>query len=151
MTAPYPGGDDTWCRLPAGQGLGHPMNTLTDLISAVTRAYPGSGLAISYNSYWVPRFNSPYPQYGGTIIPATTPDTNPWPVSLSDPQVTKRPVLSDRLPSLSDPNPAHLGNLGHPVNNKLKNLNLLWGDGHVDLRRAADVQMQFWGNYYNFY
>jgi prepilin-type N-terminal cleavage/methylation domain-containing protein len=145
-SAPYSGGDDTWCRLPAGQGLGHPMMTLTDLVSAVTRAYPGSGLAISYNSYWVPRIGAT-----AALFPATTPNTNPWPISLSDPQVSKRPILSDRLPSQYDPNPAHLGAVGHPVNNVIKNLNLLWGDGHVDLRKATDVQMQFFGNYYNFY
>jgi prepilin-type N-terminal cleavage/methylation domain-containing protein len=148
MTPPYNGGDDSWCRLPAGQGLGHPENTLSDLIAAVTRFYggPSSDLCICYHSYWVPR-KAGYP----SLYPFTTPNTNPWPTSLADPQVSQRPILSDRLPSQNDPNPAHLGAVGHPVNNKIRNLNLLWGDGHVDLRKVADVQVQFFGNYYNFY
>ena len=41
--------------------------------------------------------------------------------------------------------------IGHSVNGQLKNINLLWGDGHVDLQKASAVQMQYYGNYYNFY
>ena len=143
------GGDDTWCRLPAGQGLGHPLGSLTDLIAAVTRFYggPASDLCICYHSYWVPRKGNP--SYVGTF-PYTSPNTNPWPTSLADPQVSRRPILSDRLPS-TQASPLSLGAVGHPVNNKIRNLNLLWGDGHVDLQKAANVQMQFYGNYYNFY
>jgi prepilin-type processing-associated H-X9-DG protein len=33
----------------------------------------------------------------------------------------------------------------------LKNTNLLFGDGHVETRKAALVQMRYRGNYYNFY
>jgi prepilin-type processing-associated H-X9-DG protein len=62
-----------------------------------------------------------------------------------------RPILSDRLPSQSDLDPTHLGAVGHPQNNKLKNLNLLFGDGHVQLQKATDVHMRYYGNYYNFY
>ena len=131
--------DNTWCV----QNLHHPETTLSDLTNVLTHVY---GLAICYHSYWVPRKGV----YGNTLFPFTTPNTNPWPTSLADPQVSKRPILSDRLPS-QQPNPALLGAVGHPVNGKLKNLNILWGDGHVELHQAAQVQMQFFGNYYNFY
>jgi prepilin-type N-terminal cleavage/methylation domain-containing protein/prepilin-type processing-associated H-X9-DG protein len=144
------GGDDTWCRLPVGQGLGHPMTTLSDLVSAVTRAYPGDSLAISYNSYWVPRQGTPGPN---ALIPSTNPNTNPWPVSLTDPQVSQRPILSDRLPS-SSALVSSLGAVGHPVNGKMKSVNLLYGDGHVEPHKAAQVQMQYYSttsSYYNFY
>lgn len=136
--------DNTWCV----QNLMHPESSLTDLIDAVTHVYggPGSGLAICYHSYWVPRKGgSPF------LIPSTNPDTNPWPVSMSDPQVWQHPILSDRLPSPTLVAPSQLGAVGHPYNNKLKNLNYLWGDGHVDLHKITDVQMRFFGNYYNYY
>ena len=127
------------------QTLGHPEATLGDLIAAVTRGYPGSGLAICYHSYWVPR-------KGANVapLPSTTPNTNPWPISLTDKQIGARPILSDRLPSM-DPNPASLGAVGHPFKGKLRSINLLWGDGHVEPRKAINIQMQYYGNYYNFY
>ena len=150
-TSPYSGGDDTYSRLPTPKGLGHGMNTLSDLSNAVCRAYPGSGLAISYNAYWVPRNNG-----GNVLYPvpnaSTNPDMTPWPTKLSDSSVGVRPILSDRLPS-TIPNPK-FGNAGHPRNGKMKNLNLLFGDGHVELRKAVDVQSRYYdGNsgYYNFY
>jgi prepilin-type N-terminal cleavage/methylation domain-containing protein/prepilin-type processing-associated H-X9-DG protein len=129
------------------QNLGHEEASLGDLVYAVTKNYRGTDLAICYHSYWVPRKGA---NLGG-ILPATNPNTNPWPISLTDKQLAVRPILSDRLPSLSDPNPAHLGAVGHPYNGKFKSINLLWGDGHVELRKAQFVQMQFYGNYYNFY
>ena len=49
------------------------------------------------------------------------------------------------------PDPKALGAVGHPYKGKLKNINLLWGDGHVDMHVAAQVQMQYFGNYFNFY
>jgi prepilin-type N-terminal cleavage/methylation domain-containing protein/prepilin-type processing-associated H-X9-DG protein len=146
----YPGGDDTWCTLPLGQGLGHHMSSLADLTAAVTRAYSPQ-LAVSYNSYWVPRLGTV--SYGFTPpmpYPFTTPNTNPWPTKLTDVNINFRPILSDRLPSQSVVAPAALGS-GHPWNGKLQNLNLLYGDGHVELHRTAQVQMAFFGNYYNYY
>jgi prepilin-type N-terminal cleavage/methylation domain-containing protein/prepilin-type processing-associated H-X9-DG protein len=135
--------DNTWCV----QNLHHPETSLTDLQSAVTSAF-GATLAVCYHSWWVPRAGA----YGpNTLFPATNPNTNPWPVSLTDRQVSQRPILSDRLPSLNSPDPALLGAVGHPVNNKLKSVNLLFGDGHVEQHKAAEVQMRYYGNYYNFY
>jgi prepilin-type processing-associated H-X9-DG protein len=84
------------------------------------------------------------------LIPSTIPNTNPWPVSLTDRQVSQRPILSDRLPSLS-PLVSSLGAAGHAVNNRMKSVNLLFGDGHVEQHKASQVQMQYYGNYYNFY
>jgi prepilin-type processing-associated H-X9-DG protein len=127
------------------QKLNHSESSLADLAVAVTRTY-GSGLAICYHSWWVPRTGASF----SGLLPSTNPNINPWPTSLTDRQIGVRPILSDRLPSL-DPNPAHLGAVGHPYKGKLKNLNLLWGDGHVELHRAPEVQMQYYGNYYNFY
>jgi prepilin-type N-terminal cleavage/methylation domain-containing protein len=138
--------DNTWCV----QNLMHSESSLNDLISAVTHVYggPGYGLAICYHSYWVPRVGTP-----GVLapIPSTNPNTNPWPVSMTDSQVAQRPILSDRLPSTSNVPASQLGAVGHPYNGRLKNIDLLWGDGHVDKHKTIEVQMRYYGNYYNYY
>ena len=129
--------DDTWCRSVRGHGL----SNLDDLTAAVTRTY-GPQLAVCYHAWWVPRIGS----LG--LYPATNPNTNGWPTSLSDPQVNRQPILTDRTPALNDPDPTHLGNgAGHPYNGRLKNVNLLFGDGHVETHKAALVQMRYLGNY----
>ena len=136
--------DNAWCV----QTLHHPESSLSDLISAVTQAY-GNDLAICYHSYWVPRQGG----YGTTLFPFTTPNTNPWPTSLTDQNINVRPILSDRLPSTS-PSVSSLGAVGHPQNNKPKSANLLFGDGHVESHKASEIQMQFYStssSYYNFY
>ena len=131
--------DNNWCM----QNLSHSEASLADLTAAVTKTY-GPGLAVCYHSYWVPR------QGANGLLPSTIPNTNPWPVSLTDKQASSRPILSDRLPSLS-PYPSSLGNSGHSFKGKLSNINILWADSHVDLKKGAFVQMQYYGNYYNFY
>jgi prepilin-type N-terminal cleavage/methylation domain-containing protein/prepilin-type processing-associated H-X9-DG protein len=135
-------GDNAWCESTAGGG--HPLASLSDLLRAVTRTYPT--IAVCYHAYWVPRVGT------AGLYPVTVPSTNPWPTSLTDRQVGVQPILTDRAASQSDSNPGDLGNgSGHPYGGKLKNMNLLYGDGHVELERAALVQMRWQGNYYNFY
>jgi prepilin-type processing-associated H-X9-DG protein len=142
--APYRGGDDTWCR--SAIGLHHPMKTLSDLSAAVTRFY-NPQLAIAHFAWWVPRMGST-----ATLYPVTVPSTNPWPTSLSDPASGKQPILTDYAPSQSDPKPEDLGSwAGHPWNNHVKSMNLLFGDGHVDLHRLKEIKVRYFGNYYNFY
>ena len=127
--------DDAWCR----QTRGHGLNTLDDLIAAVTRSY-GPQLAICYHSWWVPRVGS----LG--LYPVTNPSTNPWPTSLTDPAVNFQPILTDRSANLNNPDPNQAGE-GHPWNQKLKSINLLFGDSHVESHKAALVQMRYLGNY----
>jgi prepilin-type processing-associated H-X9-DG protein len=135
-------GDNAWCI----QNRGHPLASLPDLIAAVTRAYSPS-LAICYHAWWVPRKGS-----SGSLYPATTPSTNPWPTSLTDPQSGKQPILTDRAASGSSADPGLLSNgNGHYYNGHVKSINLLFGDGHVEQHRGADIQMHYYGNYYNFY
>ena len=134
--------DDAWCRA----SRGHPLGSLPDLIAAVTRAYSPS-LAICYHAWWVPRKGS-----SGSLYPATTPSTNPWPTSLTDPQSSRQPVLTDRAASGNSPNPGLLGKgNGHPLNGQVRSINLLFGDGHVEPHKANEIQMRYYGNYYNFY
>jgi prepilin-type N-terminal cleavage/methylation domain-containing protein/prepilin-type processing-associated H-X9-DG protein len=143
--------DDTWCRSAAG--LGHPMTTLEDLHLAVIRAFStpatplDSQLAVCYHAWWAPRLGS---GAAGGLYPATNSMT--WPASMTDANASVLPILTDRAASLNSADPLQLGaGSGHPLNGKLKNMNLLYGDGHVELHDISEVQMRFHGNYYNFY
>jgi prepilin-type processing-associated H-X9-DG protein len=142
------GGDDTWCRTAAGGG--RPLSTLADLVRAVTRRF-GAQNAVCYHAWWVPRIGNginPGPPPG--YYPVTT--TNKWPARLIDKEVGFYPILTDRAASETNPDPLQLGaGAGHPYGRKLKSMNLLFGDGHVETRKASQVQMRYRGNFYNFY
>ena len=153
--AQTPGGDDTWARLPAGQGLGHGLTTLNDLHSAVVRVFTGSTngplnsqLAVCYHAWWAPRIGSPglYPRITISGQPMT------WPAKQTDNNIGSWPILTDRAASQNNSDPTKLGTgAAHAYNGKVKSCNLLFGDGRVELHNAAAIQMQFYGNYYNFY
>ena len=74
---------------------------------------------------------------------------------MADASASSMPILTDRAASPvtgGSPDPLALGaGGGHPLNGKLKNMNLLFGDAHVELHDISDVQMRYQGNYYNFY
>ncbi len=130
----------------------HPESSLNDLSNAVVRHYPAPTQAICYHSVWIPRCKSTTPLPSGlNMYPITIPNTNPWPTSLSDKQNAFRPILSDRLPSQNDPKPQDLSGVGHQYGHIFVNYNILWGDAHVELHKARDAQMRYYGNYYNFY
>jgi prepilin-type N-terminal cleavage/methylation domain-containing protein len=129
--------DAAWCRSAAG-GNRPGMETLADLTAAVTRA--GYGFAVCYHAWWVPRVGS----LG--LYPVTVPSTNPWPTRLSDAAVNRQPILTDRSANLNNPDPKFAGE-GHPFRGKLRSINLLYGDGHVDQHKDIQVQMRFLGNY----
>jgi prepilin-type processing-associated H-X9-DG protein len=136
--------DDQWCQA----NRMHPLNSLGDLAAAVTRAYSPQ-LAVCYHAWWVPRIGS-----SSQLYPAPTPANSQenWPTTQSDNNVGKKPILSDRAASQTDPNPLHLGaGAGHPYRGKMRSTNLLFGDGHVEQHKVTDVQMRYFGNYYNFY
>ena len=159
--------DNAWCV----QTLGHSEQTLNDLWSATVRAFTGSTngslygqLAVCYHAWWVPRYRttaqiavvtSPTGGSGGFIAyPAVNVGGvyQYWPQKQTDANIGTKPILCDRAASQMDANPLHLaGGAGHPFNGRLKNMNLLYGDAHVELHKIAVVQMQYQGNYYNFY
>ena len=154
------GGDDTWARLPAGTGLGHGLASLDDLHAAVIRAYStlatpiDSQLAICYHAWWVPRVGS-MGVFSGTYPRATiNGQVTTWPSKQTDVNAGMLPILTDRAASNASADPKLLGRgAGHPFKGHLKSINLLYGDGHVDLHNAQEVQMRYLGNFnwYNFY
>ncbi len=132
--------DDKWCR----QNTGHALASLQDLVKAVTRDYAMD--AICYHAWWVPRVG-----FNNVLYPVDL--TNGWPESLSDKQVNLQPILSDRLATAnSDTNVAHAGG-GHMYNGRLNSVNVLFGEGHVETRKASLVRWRYTGpfGYGNFY
>jgi prepilin-type N-terminal cleavage/methylation domain-containing protein len=148
----YAGGVE-WCKrnmYPVGT---HTMGTLDDLIAYVSSA--GYGFAVCFHAWWVPRNGNPGSSGAGPAgiyphPPVSPPGSEPWPSRLSDPMVGRQPILSDRSASLNNPNPLQAGE-AHPYGGRIKNTNLLFGDGRVETRKATLIQMRYRGNYYNFY
>jgi prepilin-type N-terminal cleavage/methylation domain-containing protein len=128
-----------WCKANGRPGMG----TLDDLTAYVTSA--GYGFAVCFHAWWVPRRGS-----SGSLFPVTNPSTNPWPVSLTDPAVSRQPILTDRSANQTSPSPGTAGE-GHPYNGRIKSIDLLFGDGHVEKHQAGVIQVRYYGNYYNFY
>jgi len=145
----YQAGVD-WCKANLPPVGTHTMSNLGELTSYVTSA--GYGFAVCFHAWWVPRIgNSGNSGAGpGGIYPYTTTNSAAWPMRMSDSTVMRQPILTDRSASLNDPNPLQAGE-AHPYGGRLKNTDLLFGDGHVETHKAQLVQMRYRGNYYNFY
>jgi prepilin-type N-terminal cleavage/methylation domain-containing protein len=147
-----------WCRRNLSPVGTHNMGTLDDLVAYVTSA--GYGFAVCFHAWWVPRVgNSGNPGAGRPPtwpnglypVPAALPaGLDPWPARLSDPTVMRQPILTDRSASQDNPDPLQAGE-AHPYNGRIKDTDLLFGDGHVETRKASQIQMRYRGNYYNFY
>lgn len=146
-----------WCKKNIYPPGGHSMGTLDDLITYVTSAY---GFAVCFHSWWVPRIGNPGNPGAGhpprwedglyPVPPSTPAGLEPWPTRMSDSVAPRQPVLTDRSASLASPDPRQAGE-GHRAGGPIKNTNLLFGDGHVETRKASLIQMRYQGNYYNFY
>ncbi len=137
----------TWCKANLAPVGTHSMGTLTDLAAYVTQA--GYGFAVCFHAYWVPRYTGL--NGTGTRFPVPVPpNTEQWPTRLTDKDVSRVPILTDRSANQNSANPIQAGE-AHRYGGRLKNTNLLFGDGHVETRKAAQIQMRYYGNYYNFY
>lgn len=147
-----------WCKtrmFPIGT---HTMGTLDDLAAYVTSA--GYGFAVCFHSWWAPRVGNggnpgagrppTYPVGLYPVPPAASVDVDPWPTRLSDITIMRQPILTDRSASLSNPDPLQAGE-AHRFGRRIKNTNLLFGDGHVETHNANLIKMRYRGNYYNFY
>ena len=146
-----------WCKRSLQPVGTHTMGTLDDLAAYVSNA--GYGFAVCFHAWWVPRVGSsgnpgagrpPNWPLGLYPVPPTTPaGIDPWPTRQSDVN-QRQPILADRSASENNPDPRRAGE-AHPYGGRIKNTNLLFGDGHVEARKAALIQMRYRGNWYNFY
>ena len=133
--------DDAWCWA----NLHHALGSLDDLVAAVTRDFSPQ-LAVCYHAWWVPRLG-----YGGALYPVST--TNSWPVSLTDKQSGLEPILSDRLATGGGSTDVAQAGGGHSFNEKVSSVNLMFGDGHVELHKRPFILWRYTGpfGYGNFY
>jgi prepilin-type N-terminal cleavage/methylation domain-containing protein len=129
----------TYCQAHGRAG----MSTLDDLELYVTQQ--NYGFAVCFHSYWVPR------KTGFIVVPAPSPSVpEGWAGKLTDPQIARQPILTDRVLNQNNPNP-NAALEGHPYGGRLKSVNLLFGDAHVETHKSTLVEMRFYGNYYSFY
>jgi len=131
------------------------MNTLSDLYWYVVTV-PGYGYAVMYHAFWVPRYHQNHQGLFPDPALAPAPHT-PWPAKMSDRTVSLQPIMTDLCSGApGDTNFLHAAG-GHPPsqNGRAKSVNLLFGDGHVILHNARQIQFQYIsgaaGNYPNFY
>ena len=142
-----------WCKKNLSPIGTHSMGTLEDLSAYVSSA--GYGFAVCFHAWWVPRMGStgnpgvdPGPPRG--LYPYLPPPAERWPSRSSDSTSARLPILTDRSAASGSSNPGDAGE-AHPYGGRIKNTNLLFGDGHVEVRKAALIQMRYRGNWYNFY
>jgi prepilin-type N-terminal cleavage/methylation domain-containing protein/prepilin-type processing-associated H-X9-DG protein len=136
--------------------LGRPIANLTDLQEAVR--YPGTQFGVIYHSVWIPRPD--YPPWPNKWLNAqqTAPDpraneTYQWPAKQTDPGITVTPILTDRVigPAASQSVADAYSGSGHESGGKVESANLLFGDGHVETRRAAAMKWRWRGSYTSYY
>lgn len=76
-------------------------------------------------------------------------ETYQWPSKPTDATASKAPILSDRVIGTSTNVAA--ATEGHSMNGRLDSVNVLFGDGHVDLHESTVIQWRWKGSYYTFY
>ena len=75
-----------------------------------------------------------------------------WPTRLEDAVAAFQPVISDLCLAEGQRN-TNVANAraGHPVNNRVRSVNLAFADGHVETRNGKQIQWQQSGNWTTFY
>lgn len=130
----------------------HNISNLEDLKVAVR--YSGLNFGVIYHDVWIPRpsGNIVFPQQWNSVLNVPNLNANEeyqWPSKSTDPAVNKVPILSDRVIGSSKT----LGGAveGHSSGGKVVSVNLLFGDGHVELRKPSTMQWRWKGTYYTYY
>jgi prepilin-type N-terminal cleavage/methylation domain-containing protein/prepilin-type processing-associated H-X9-DG protein len=138
---------------------GHDIQTLADLKIGVS--YMGAAYGPIYHDFWIPRYDgtiSPvklWPILINPIMGVQNPNANEmyqWPSTTIDPNLAKVPIISDRIvsnPNVSTNVATAVG--GHSMTATVTSANLLYGDGHVEVRNSAKMQWRWQAVYNTFY
>jgi prepilin-type N-terminal cleavage/methylation domain-containing protein/prepilin-type processing-associated H-X9-DG protein len=138
---------------------GHDIQNLADLKIGVS--FMGAAYGPIYHDFWIPRYDgiiSPvklWPSLINPIMGNKNPNANElyqWPSTSTDPNLGKVPIISDRIVS----NPKTSTNVatatgGHSTTATVSSANLLYGDGHVEVRNSAKMQWRWQAYYDTFY
>jgi len=138
---------------------GHDIQNLADLKIGVQ--YQGQTFGPIFHDFWIPR-------YAGSISPTTLwpiiinpilgiPNINAnelyqWPSTTIDPNLGKVPIISDQIVAIpgSSTNVATAVG-GHSQSGTVSSANLLFGDGHVEVRTSTKMQWRWKAVYNTFY
>ncbi len=134
---------------------GHDIQTLADLKLGVS--FKGAAYGPIFHDFWIPR-------YDGIIAPGklwpdiwneiqNIPNINAnemyqWPSTTTDPNLGKVPIISDRIVGPAKGTNIAAATGGHSMTATVSSANLLYGDGHVEVRNSAKMQWR-WQAYYN--
>jgi len=122
-----------------------PTNTLMSINDLVgyyrDRYYANTTFVwIANHNWWVPRMG------GSTKFPFNNADPYPyWPDGTDDPVVNIKPIMSDKCSSLTSQVE------GHPYRKQVESVNLVFGDGHVEMRKRSEMLMRHTGNSTSYY
>ncbi len=121
---------NTWCQA----NLGRPLQSTTDLSAYYAQNTPWSYFVIlEGHNWWIPHMN------GNNKMPENiTPNrlSDFWPDRMDDPFASKLPLMTDRCTATNNTSTE-----GHPWNNRVDSVNLLFGDGHVELNGLSKIQV----------
>ncbi|GDY20101.1 hypothetical protein LBMAG56_14460 [Verrucomicrobiota bacterium] len=120
---------DAWCQA----NLGHAVQTTADLNAYYSRIY-GYFAILEGHNWWIPHLN------GGRKCPENIgPNrlSDFWPDRMDDPLASKLPLMTDRCANTNNNSTE-----GHPWNNRVESINLLFGDGHTELNGPSKIQLQ---------
>ena len=136
---------------------GHDVNDLVDLRLGVQ--YNESNFGVIYHDVWIPRYagdttklSNLFPTRWNYVMGIPNINANEdyqWPSKSTDREVSKVPILSDRVVGTSTN--VWLATEGHFNNRKVDGVNILFGDGHVEGRKTAAMKWRWKGTYYTFY
>lgn len=128
----------------AADNNGRSIQTIEDLM----RYFASIGNYIFFaqikHNYWVPRGNWPtyYWPHERDSAPRTD-GTVGWPRKTTDPSAALHPILTDYgYVGAVGKGPTDMFG-GHPVGRKCESINVTFGDGHVETRRAASLKLQY--------
>ena len=119
---------NVWCK----QNLGRAVENTGDLLEYYRRAY-GYFAILEGHNWWVPRLNGNV-KSPENITANRTSDF--WPERMEDAFAASLPIMSDRCASL-----VNTATEGHPWQQKVDSVNLLFGDGHVEQHRKDKIQL----------
>jgi prepilin-type N-terminal cleavage/methylation domain-containing protein/prepilin-type processing-associated H-X9-DG protein len=130
----------------------HDILTLDDLKTSVQ--YSGLSFGVIYHDLWIPRLSGAtlFPNQWNTVLQIVNVNANEdyqWPSKSTESTVSKVPILSDR--SIGSSTSLNGAVEGHYSNGKIVNVNVLFGDGHVELHNSSAMKWRWKGTYYTYY
>jgi prepilin-type N-terminal cleavage/methylation domain-containing protein/prepilin-type processing-associated H-X9-DG protein len=137
---------------------GHDILTLPDLKVGVS--YSNQVYGPIFHDFWIPRYALSIkaanlcPVIWNSVqnIPnSAANELYQWPSTTTDPNLGKVPIISDRIVGPAKGTNIAAATGGHSQTAAVSSANLLFGDGHVEVRNSAKMQWRWNAVYNTFY